>query len=70
VRKCSHLAPRDESRHAERDAYTPKRWITDFGLARIEQDAGMTIAGAVGTQGDHYGEAIDVDAGGNKYAPP
>jgi TPR repeat protein len=50
---CSHLAPRDEtcaaSRRnpnahlAERDDY--KLWITDFGLARIEQDAGMTMTG-------------------------
>jgi serine/threonine protein kinase len=49
----SHLAPRDEipaaSRRnpnahlAERDDY--KLWITDFGLARIEQDAGMTMTG-------------------------
>jgi serine/threonine protein kinase/tetratricopeptide (TPR) repeat protein len=54
--ECSHLAPRDEGlrnpsrgltlHHAERDAYThPKLWITDFGLARMEQDAGMTMTG-------------------------
>jgi serine/threonine protein kinase/tetratricopeptide (TPR) repeat protein len=47
---CSHLAPRDERRLAERDGYKLERdgyklWITDFGLARIEQDAGMTMTG-------------------------
>ena len=31
--------------HAECDGHTPKLWITDFGLARIEQDAGMTMTG-------------------------
>ncbi|MEX2140204.1 MAG: protein kinase [Pirellulales bacterium] len=48
----SHLAPRDGalmSHHAERDDYTsldpPKLWITDFGLARIQADAGMTLTG-------------------------
>ena len=46
--ECSHHAPRDEdhrneyatqgrkNHHAERDAYTLKLWITDFGLARME----------------------------------
>jgi tetratricopeptide (TPR) repeat protein len=55
--ECSHLAPRDElainagrgpgSHHAERDGYTPKLWIADFGLARIETDAGITMTGDV-----------------------
>jgi serine/threonine protein kinase len=52
--ECSHLAPRDETNpprgaklhHEERDDYTSlKLWITDFGLARMEQDAGMTMTG-------------------------
>ncbi|MEX2139878.1 MAG: serine/threonine-protein kinase [Pirellulales bacterium] len=59
--ECSHLpgAPgRDAARrkispignsmshHAERDDYTtPKLFITDFGLARIQSDAGMTLTG-------------------------
>jgi tetratricopeptide (TPR) repeat protein len=42
--ECSPLAPREGTSHlAERDDY--KLWITDFGLARIEQDAGMTMTG-------------------------
>jgi serine/threonine protein kinase/Flp pilus assembly protein TadD len=42
--ECSHLAPRDESiRLAEQGGY--KLWITDFGLARMEQEAGMTMTG-------------------------
>jgi serine/threonine protein kinase len=55
--ECSHLAPRDEgskgpqcrtkSHLAERDDYTLKLWITDFGLARMEQDAGMTMTGDI-----------------------
>ena len=54
--ECSHHAPRDETsngphgrknHHAERDDYTLKLWITDFGLARIEQDAGMTMTGDI-----------------------
>jgi serine/threonine protein kinase len=51
--ECSHLAPRDAasmSHHAERDDYTPKLFITDFGLARLPTDAGMTMTGdLVGT---------------------
>ena len=53
--ESSHLAPRDElrtrvsgkteSHHAERDPSTPKLYVTDFGLARIEADAGMTMTG-------------------------
>jgi serine/threonine protein kinase len=53
--ECSHLAPRDEpstntarttpSHHAERDAYTPHLWITDFGLAMTQTDAGLTMTG-------------------------
>jgi tetratricopeptide (TPR) repeat protein len=51
----SHHAPRDDSlrgpagrfHHAERDDYTLKLWITDFGLARMEQDAGMTMTGDI-----------------------
>jgi serine/threonine protein kinase/tetratricopeptide (TPR) repeat protein len=53
--ECSHHAPRDENgpqgraktHHAERDGYTLKLWITDFGLARMEQDAGMTMTGDI-----------------------
>jgi serine/threonine protein kinase/tetratricopeptide (TPR) repeat protein len=48
ILQCSHLAPRDGAskyHHAERDDYTPKLWITDFGLARIESDATLTITG-------------------------
>jgi eukaryotic-like serine/threonine-protein kinase len=60
--QCSHHAPRDENGpqgrktnhhvedrpwRTERDAYTLKLWITDFGLARIEQDAGMTMTGDI-----------------------
>jgi WD40 repeat protein/serine/threonine protein kinase len=45
--QCSHHAPRDEKHHAERDAYTLKLWITDFGLARMEQDAGLTMTGDI-----------------------
>jgi serine/threonine protein kinase/tetratricopeptide (TPR) repeat protein len=48
--ECNHLAPRDETaklHHAERDGYTLKLWITDFGLARMEQDAGMTMTGDI-----------------------
>jgi WD40 repeat protein/serine/threonine protein kinase len=51
--ECSHLAPRDEvsamhcrgpqSHHAERDVYTP--WITDFGLARLQTEATLTMTG-------------------------
>ena len=33
--------------HAERDGDTRKLWITDFGLARIEADAGMTMTGDI-----------------------
>jgi serine/threonine protein kinase len=55
--ECSHLAPRDEPsrlsagnstsrvHHAERDDYTSKLYITDFGLARLPTDAGMTMTG-------------------------
>ncbi len=53
--KCSHLAPRDETspsargatrlHHAERDDHTLKLWITDFGLARLESDASLTMTG-------------------------
>jgi serine/threonine protein kinase len=53
--ECSHLAPRDEAsvsgsrdsktHHAERDVYTPKLWITDFGLALTQSDAGLTMTG-------------------------
>jgi serine/threonine protein kinase len=43
--ECSHLAPRDG-----RDVDDLKLWITDFGLARLEADAGMTMTGdLVGT---------------------
>jgi serine/threonine protein kinase len=53
--ECSHHAPRDENgpqgraknHHAERDDYTLKLWITDFGLARMEADAGMTMTGDI-----------------------
>jgi serine/threonine protein kinase len=49
----SHLAPRDGAskfHHAERDAYTPRLYIADFGLARLPTDAGMTMTGdLVGT---------------------
>jgi serine/threonine protein kinase len=45
--KCSHLAPRDGRHHAERDDYPCKLWITDFGLARIEQEAGLTMTGDI-----------------------
>jgi WD40 repeat protein/serine/threonine protein kinase len=31
----------------EREGYIPKLWITDFGLARMEADAGMTMTGDV-----------------------
>jgi eukaryotic-like serine/threonine-protein kinase len=44
----SHLAPRDERpHHAERDDYAPNLSITDFGLARIQADAGMTMTGDI-----------------------
>jgi serine/threonine protein kinase len=48
ILQCSHLAPRDGAskyHHAERDDHTPKLWITDFGLARIESDATLTMTG-------------------------
>jgi serine/threonine protein kinase/Flp pilus assembly protein TadD len=35
--ECSHHAPRDEAAF--------KLWVTDFGLARLETDAGMTMTG-------------------------
>ncbi|RIK74919.1 MAG: hypothetical protein DCC67_15940 [Planctomycetota bacterium] len=54
--ECSHLAPRHGAKPlgqrggkahlAERNDYM-KLWITDFGLARIEHDAGMTMTGDV-----------------------
>jgi serine/threonine protein kinase len=49
--ECGYLAPREErSHHAVRDAYTGKLYVTDFGLARIQTDAGMTMTGdLVGT---------------------
>jgi serine/threonine protein kinase/WD40 repeat protein len=35
----------DRPWRTERDGYTPKLWITDFGLARISSDASMTMTG-------------------------
>ena len=47
----NRFPPRDESakksHHAERDGYTPKLWVTDFGLARLEADAGITMTGDI-----------------------
>ncbi len=45
--ECTHLAPRDAIHLAERDDHFLKLWITDFGLARIEQDAGLTMTGDI-----------------------
>jgi serine/threonine protein kinase len=55
--ECTHLAlrdgasanaPRDSKlHHAERDGYTHKLWITDFGLARLEADVSMTMTGDI-----------------------
>jgi serine/threonine protein kinase len=40
--ECSHLAPLDG-----REVDVLKLWITDFGLARMEADAGMTMTGDI-----------------------
>jgi serine/threonine protein kinase len=35
----------DRPWRTERDVYTPKLWITDFGLAMTQSDAGLTMTG-------------------------